>query len=377
MKIAIIARHFPPSISGGARRPHVLVKSLELLGHETFTIAPQLPDDVHGLAVMHPEEEYEDTGIVRPPLKKDPIWRIWQRNFLLWPDPDRWWANQVVEKATETLARFKPDILITTSPPESIHHAGFILSTHLQIKWIGDFRDSWLNSPLRVERENVWRKYGETLFARKCLKQVDLICAPTNAILNEMKSYAPKAKTYLYPQLAFPPSSVNKKPFIRGWSDLPSNAVKLLHLGSFSLSDPGRIITRTLTSFFNARQKNPALHLCLAGRLSEDEYTKARSYENVHCLGLVKPEIAASLFSDASALLLVARDGTTAVPGKLSEYALTGCPIIVIGDGPWRQIAEIPNEIEFDQLELLQHHINMPIHLDPLAETNKLVLQLE
>ncbi len=380
MRIIVVARHFPPSISGGARRPYVLASCLRELGHQTFVIAPSLPEDETGYAVTHPAELRDAVAIHDRPASKDSFWRPMLRNLLLWPDPDRRWANQVVEQSMAAITSFAPDLVITTSPPESIHHIGAIISERLHIKWIGDFRDNWLVNPLRIERQTHWRRIGETHFAKKWLKQMNLACAPTQIILDELKSLSPTTPRYLYPQLALPLPLPKEYDHINVWHDLPSNARRILHLGSFSLSDPDRQIAPTLEKFAIARQQSPHLHLCLAGRLSSEEHNAISTHPHVHWLGVLARETALSLLHEAEALLLVTSPNASATPGKLSEYVLSKRPILVEGNGPWRQNLTIPNEIAFQHLSgdiPLNAGISDYDARNPIDETRRLLDQLE
>lgn len=379
MKIVVIARHFPPAISGGSRRPHVLVKQLVELGHDVFTIAPHLPDGMKGLAVSHPAEARIDDGIAQPPTDKDPFLRRLQRDFLLWPDPDRWWAGKVLEAALPQLSEFQPDLVITTSPPESVHYIGAVLSARFQAQWIGDFRDNWLVNPLRQERLSWWRHFGEKRIAKKWLQKMDVACAPIKAILDELKTYSPQTRFHLYPQMALPLPRRTNGPSISGWDDLPPDNQRILHLGSFSLSDPNRTIIPVLEAFKKAQAQNSNLQLCLAGRLSGAEHLAIQTVNNVHWLGLLERGIALSLLPEADALLLVSSPQSQAVPGKLSEYKLAQRPIIVFGPGSIIEKLDIPRAITFEALSMgeLAHlearHNSSP---DPLCETRALLEQL-
>lgn len=351
MKIVIIARHFPPEISGGARRPNMLHHSLAALGHDVFVIAPRLPKGVSGLAVDHPATARSDDGIVRPPTTPDPIWRVWQRRLLLWPDPERWWANRVVRTVDAALIDFAPDLIITTSPPESTHHAGAVLSERLGCDWIADFRDSWLEQPLMAERRpgltRAWRRWGEARIARKWIRRTALATAPTHAILSELDRLGPPRRMHLYPQLATPIPTGPRAP-ITTWDEAAPETIRLLHTGSFSLSDPDRTLSPVLDAL--DRRAAEAVHLYVAGRLSEAEAEAIKAHPRAHWLGLISTDTAQQLQTEADGLLLLAAPGTTAVPGKLSEYQNAGTPILAMGSGPWREEAHLGNQVQWESL---------------------------
>lgn len=348
MRIALIARHFPPAISGGVRRPAVLRESLMGLGHRVFVIAPRLAEGVDGYCVPHPAEGRDDSGISRPSTQRDPRWRRLQRDLLLWPDPDRWWANKVIGQAGAAIEAFAPDIIITTSPPESAHYVGLVLSQRLRCRWIADFRDSWLKQALMPERQRLLRRIGERRLARRWISQADLITAPTEFILKEMSELGKPRLTHLYPQLSLAQTDGPRDP-LPAWDNAPDGTIRVLHTGSFSLSDPERRLQPVLDSF--SAEAPDQGRLFIAGRLSEAEHGLIKDRADAVWLGLLHSGTSQRLQTEADALLLVASPGTNAVPGKLAEYVQAGVPIIVHGHGPWRASVHIPMSISFADLD--------------------------
>lgn len=378
MKIVIIARHFPPAVSGGARRPFVLHECLRALGHQVFVVAPQLPDGVDGFAVPHPAESRHGDGIVRAPDTVDPLWRKLQRDLTLWPDPDRWWANRVVEMSAQAVRNFNPALIFSTAPPESVHHAGYTLSQALGVPWIADFRDNWLENPLVALRKKAWRRVGEVTLARRWLRVATLICAPTEAILAEMQAITPHdLSQWLYPQLYLPPLSPCAPHAI--WDSAPLNVQRILHLGSFTLSDPDRFLAPVLEKIDAANMSGLPQHLFIAGRLTEGELAMVDASLAASWLGCYPSVDTWSLLQGANALLMVASPKTQAVPGKLAEYLATGLPILAVGEGPWRDAIPAHRLVEFGDLEAYKATRPAPQTVQDyaVAQTSELLLALE
>jgi glycosyltransferase involved in cell wall biosynthesis len=65
------------------------------------------------------------------------------------PDPQIYWVPFAVMKGLRIFLKSPFDAILTTSPPHSSHLAGFILSKVTRRPWVADFRDPWLDHPLR------------------------------------------------------------------------------------------------------------------------------------------------------------------------------------------------------------------------------------
>ncbi|MBY0422923.1 MAG: hypothetical protein K2Q06_11515, partial [Parvularculaceae bacterium] len=142
MRLLLIARHYPPAVSGGARRPFLLARALRSRGCEVFVVAPSLPDGEPGRVVPHPNR---DAGTAPP---APPGWRDHARDWLLWPDPDIRWSRRAA--AAALAADFAPDWVWTTAPPESIHIGGLLMKRSRGARWLADVRDHWLDRPHRT-----------------------------------------------------------------------------------------------------------------------------------------------------------------------------------------------------------------------------------
>jgi glycosyltransferase involved in cell wall biosynthesis len=252
------------------------------------------------------------------------------RNWLLWPDPDIRWTKRAVQAAKQALP-FQPDWVMTTSPPESIHYAGVQFKRDFGCAWYADFRDHWLVRPFRKQRENALRQWIERKIATGMLCKADLISTVNEDITAEARQYCQSnAQIFTLPHFS-----------IEGAGEvitLNADHLNLVYTGSFSLSDPDCRIGDTLSVFETARQKNPALHLHIAGRLSAEEeaQVKACAYaDDITLYGVVSLQRAHALQRAADALVLAGSPHALTPPGKAAEYATCGKPIIAISEAKW------------------------------------------
>lgn len=325
MKILLLTRHFPPAVSGGARRPYNWAKGLMAQGHEVFVIAPDIPDGIAGEAVHHLFRD-PPTGVPGGKTLRDHA-----RDLLLWPDPDIRWTRRAIS-AAKSACPFMPDWILTTSPPESVHAAGAALLDHWpKAKWAIDARDHWLVRPFRAQRRNPLRAAVEKRQARKMLSRARAIFAVNDLIRDEYAAYAPQARCESLPHFV-------ERPAPPYHFDRPG--IHLVHTGSFKLSDPDVSIEPLLRAFEAALEINPDLVLHLAGRLRDDEQAAIQASpaaDRIDVMGLVALETALALQSGADALIVVAAAEAPVPPGKLAEYRATGKPVIPVGEGAWRE----------------------------------------
>ena len=58
-------------------------------------------------------------------------------------DPRMFWVRPAYQELRKQMAILKPDVIITTGPPHSVHLIGLKLHRKFGVKWIADFRDPW------------------------------------------------------------------------------------------------------------------------------------------------------------------------------------------------------------------------------------------
>jgi glycosyltransferase involved in cell wall biosynthesis len=331
MRILLITRHYPPAVSGGAKRPFLLARELRKLGCEIFVIAPSLPDGEIGVAEPHPHRDPATSSGGKPNL------RALARELLLWPDPDIRWTQKAAQTAIDQTP-WRPDWVWTTSPPESIHAAGVSLKKHFGAKWMADFRDHWLDRPHRRERATFLRRAGERLIARRWLAQADLVTSVDPFIADELRLLGPVA-----PQVTphFSPSDPVAP------INLPAEDINVVHTGAISLSDPQARIEEILAPFEQALMRNPALKLHLVGRLTDQEVMLVQASPICHRIlmhGVQPLETALGHQHAADALIFVGSGKTRVPPSKITEYLATDAPIIACGDGDWRSDPRVDNK---------------------------------
>ncbi|MEQ8178417.1 MAG: glycosyltransferase [Amphiplicatus sp.] len=333
--ILIVTRHYPPAISGGARRPSLLAAGLRERGWTVTVASPQAPEgEIGWIKTPHPAGARGEAAAAAGPAAPSLFEKIKSiaRRWLYWPDADMRWALAAAEAVKRAGAA--PDWIVTTSPPESAHLAGRLIRKQTGARWLAEMRDSWIDDPLREElRDSALRRTIERRMARALLSKADHIVAVSDAIAAEVEALrlrpAPPVATIGH----FARDSADGERYV-----FAGPGPHFVHTGQFSLSHAERRLDLLLEGFAPVARALPEARLHLIGRLTPEE--QARASSSPLAAQIVRhgnlPYAQTLAMQQSADGLILFQQGTAALPGKLSEYLLMTAPILVVGDGPWR-----------------------------------------
>src|SRR3977135_757110 len=54
------------------------------------------------------------------------------------------WLPGAICTLGKVFLRFRPDVVVTSSPPNCVHMAGLYLKLRYGLPWVADFRDPWI-----------------------------------------------------------------------------------------------------------------------------------------------------------------------------------------------------------------------------------------
>src|SRR6266566_2488910 len=164
MKVLIVSLYFPPAGGGGVQRTLKTATHLPALGIETHVLAPDDPKWVHrddelepptqawvhraryiGPRGRRPADELHGTsGLARLGTQA----RLFGRRLLV-PDENVSWNLTAIPAAIRIARREGIDVVVTTSPPSSVHLVGAAVKRATGARWVADLRDSVLAHPHR------------------------------------------------------------------------------------------------------------------------------------------------------------------------------------------------------------------------------------
>ena len=281
-----------------------------------------------------------------------------RRSVACWvfsPDPTIIWARKASSDPRVLEAARGADVILSSSPPDSVHVGAWLLSRRLNIPHIVDLRDGWLDEPLRpLLRTSALRRWRERRLEAPILRDARAIQVTSDvwkALLCDR-----------YPELAqkvrvltngYPRHSTDSAPAPIRKGD---TGLLLIHAGSFTGSRPTQSPDLLLEPLLQHLSQHPSSGIIqLIGALSKAEMAMIDPYRErfsairwkVECLGkLARSEVLVRL-SKADGLLLLAAT-RAAIPSKLFEYIPTGKPLFVVthrGSAVWDICSSLPQAV--------------------------------
>ena len=321
------------------QRPLKLAQYLPPLGIETHVLAPDDPRWIHrdeGLRV--PTQAWVHRARYIGPMGRKPAEELHGKQGLeraathakllgrraLVPDENVSWNLTAIPAAIRLVRRHGIDVVITTSPPNSIHLVGVAVKRATGVRWVADLRDSPVaHVHRRSESAAVRAKEKVDLgIARLVARSADAIVGVADFISDEVRALEPRGRVVTIP---------NGSDFddFEGLAYTPGERLRITHAGSFfgkrdprpflqALSDSGLDIQARFLGDFRSADREWAEGLGLGDRLELIPYAPRAT--------------SLALQRDSEALLLLIPDaggrGKGVLSGKIFEYIAAGRPIL-------------------------------------------------
>ena len=334
VRVLIVSLYWPPAGGPGVQRPLKLAGHLRELGAEVHVLAPDDPKWLHrdesltdplGVTVhrarnrgprsRRPGEELHGLrGLRRARAHASLGFRR-----LLAPDAAVLWNLTAVPAARRIVREHAVDVVLTTSPPGSVHLVGAALARDGRCAWVADLRDSIARHSQR--RRDV---RGEQRLARAVARRADAVVCASEAIAEEMRLLGGEASVRVIG------NGADFEEF-EGLEYTPSARFRLTHTGSFFGARDPRVFLDALSQVegdvlarfvgdFRARDREHAARLPLQERLELIDYLPRRE--------------ALALQRDSEALLLLIPHaggrGRGVLSGKVFEYLAAERPILAL-----------------------------------------------
>jgi glycosyltransferase involved in cell wall biosynthesis len=339
MKVLLVSLYFPPAGGGGVQRTLKTATHLPALGIETHVLAPDDPKWVHRDDELEPptqawvhraryvgprgrrpaDELHGTTGLARLGTQA----RLLGRRLLV-PDENVPWNLTAIPAAIRIARREQIDVVLTTSPPSSVHFVGAAVKRATGARWVADLRDSLVAHPhRRAERRLVRiKEQGEHGVAALVARYADAVVAAADAIADEARALGPRGPVV---------TIANGCDFddFAGLEHRSSPRFRITHAGSFfgrrdprpfltALAESGLDVVARFAGDFRPADREWSERLGLGDRLELIPYVpRRRSLE---------------LQRDSEALLLLIPDaagrGRGVLSGKVFEYLAAERPIL-------------------------------------------------
>jgi glycosyltransferase involved in cell wall biosynthesis len=336
VKVLIVTMYASPAAGAGAQRPANLVTHLPTLGTEVHVLAP---DDPKWVQRDEPPLAPLDAVRVHRVRNHGPRSRlrgreiagvgIWQRlaaelallpRRLLIPDPEVLWAVAAARAAVRLIEQFGIEVVLTSSPPISLHLVGAVTRRLTRVRWVADLRDPIVASPFRRAEIR-----GESHVARLVARRADAITTATRGAADEIRMLGRSGGVMVVPN-GCDSGDFDGLGYQRG------ERFRITHTGSFHSPH------RDPRPFFAALRESG---LDAVARFVGDLRPSDRIYANelglsdrVEVMPFVPRRHALALQRDSDALLLLIPEargrGRGVVTAKLCEYVAARRPILAV-----------------------------------------------
>ena len=340
MKLLLVTLYFPPTGGGGVQRSLKFASHLPPLGIETHVLAPDDPKWLHADAELPlptqawvhraryvgprgrrlADELHGRSGVDLMVRRASSIGRR-----LLVPDENVTWNATAIPKAISIARSEGIDVVLTTSPPGSVHLVGAAVKRATGAAWVADLRDSLVAHPHR-DADKLGVRAKEQVARRVALlvaRRADAIVAASDAIAEEARGLAPRGRVV---------TIANGCDFddFAGLEYTRGSRFRLTHAGSFfgkrdprpflqALADSGLedVVVRFLGDF----------------RPSDREFMESLGLgDRVELIEYVPRRRSLALQRDSDALLLLIPEaggrGRGVLSGKVFEYLAAERPIL-------------------------------------------------
>jgi len=323
------------------QRPLKFASHLPALGIETHVLAPdvegpeggelELPTQawIHRVRYVGPrggrpsEELASRQGLARVGTQAALLGRR-----LLVPDENVPWSTLATPTAIRIVRREGIDVVLTTSPPPSLHLLGAAVKRTTKAHWVADLRDPLTANPHRRGYESKLSLLKEKSVGgvgKLVASQADAIVAASDAIAEEMRALEPKGKVV---------TIANGCDFddFAGLVHHTSDRLRITHAGHFHGKRDPRPFLRALSA---SGLDDVAVRFAGDFRAADREYAESLGLgDRLEFLGNLSRRRSLELQRDSEALLLLVPEsggrGLGVVTGKIFEYLAAERPILAV-----------------------------------------------
>lgn len=295
----------------------------------------------------------------RKQTKRKLSFRHFIQKIVFYFDRDLVWSLVLINKAIVKNLCKDAKYIISSSPPESIHLASYLLSKKFKLKLIVDMRDGWIDEPMRHNiGKHSFKRMIEARWEFKVLKQASVIFVTSiiwkNLLVKRLPAVVDKTKvlTNAYPDDLISIKNSKERKF--------DNEISLLHAGRFTgtrSTNKMSILLRPLYDAFKSRTdirvELVLLGNLLRGDLNELDYWK-QQFDITNCTLITRDRMPREeMFIEITKVngLLLLAVSKAFFPSKTFEYIKSAKPILAVtskGSTIWEIGQNLPQMFLYD-----------------------------
>jgi glycosyltransferase involved in cell wall biosynthesis len=247
---------------------------------------------------------------------------------LLVPDENVPWSTFALPVAVRLVRREGIDVVLTTSPPPSLHLLGAAVKRTTGAAWVADLRDPLTSHPHRRGYESQLARVKEKAVGgvgRLVASQADAIVAASDAIAEEIRALEPKGAVF---------TIENGCDFddFAGLEHHASDRFRITHAGHFHGKRDPKPFLRALAA---SGLDDVVVRFAGDFRTADREFAESLGLgDRFELLGNVSRRRSLELQRDSDALLLLIPEsggrGRGVLTGKIFEYLAAERPILAV-----------------------------------------------
>ncbi len=338
--VLIVTYHYLPAETPGSRRLETVARLLRDRGWNVviLTATGTRPGvkDTPGIEVIRTtraplaNDAHGHPAIATPLVSRVPLLRTLTR----FPDKYAWWNFALARCVAATVRSRGIDVVLSSSPPHSLHLGVRAARSVQRFRWVAEFRDPWMFPSRRAlsSLSAAWQRRLE----RSVLRSADRIIANTAGNRDDLLAGNPdlaahrvSISTNGYDAALFAPGS---------FPPAPAEGADFTYVGEVYSGMLGRYLSAIAA--IRSRDPSRVPRLAVYGSMDAAERERIRSMElgeYVEERGFVSHEASVAAMKNARALLVLLpheERWRTCVPSKLYWYLAAGRPIVgVVPEG--------------------------------------------
>lgn len=278
------------------------------------------------------------------------------------PDARMGWKPYAYKAARQIIKENKIDCIITTGPPHSTHLTGLKLKKKLNIPWIADLRDPWVN----IYYNSIFPRTEKTRekdydLESKVLKSADLTTVVSEGLQEEFYGRAKKIMTIFngFDDIDMPEKTFNE----------PVEKFSVSYIGNFK---PNQNVIMVWEALSELKEEEPGfsenLKILLTGNIDGtvlQAINKNNLQDNMEKREFVPHTEATKMMTKSSVLLFIipkTRNNSLIITGKIFEYIASSTPILSVGP-PDGDAAKILSNSGRDQMSDYENKLSFKAQL--------------
>jgi glycosyltransferase involved in cell wall biosynthesis len=240
---------------------------------------------------------------------------------LNWPDGGIGWMPFALTAALRTARRLRPDVIYSTSTPQSGHVTALIVSRLTGVPWVADFRDEWAADAFRADQPRALARLSARLERGLVEHASRVVVAADYFRLEGLAQDDPRRVVIV--------NGVDE-------ADLPTapgprrDQFVLAHVGTiYGIRDPSPVLRALARLIQEGAIDAERVTVRLVGSLWLERFDPPAGV-HVERTGYVGHTQAVEEMSKATVLLLYVPSSSLAPSGKLFEYLASGRPILCV-----------------------------------------------